>query len=480
MTRKGLAERIKGVYLVTDHGEKLVERVSSAIGRIAALQFRSKTHHPAEKLQLGRQLRDLCSHAGVLFIVNDDCALAAELDADGVHLGQDDGDIDAARKILGPGKLVGISTHNLAEALAAQSAGADYLGFGAMFPTASKEIGHLAGPELLASVRGQIAIPIVAIGGINRDNGAAVIDAGADAVAVIAAVMSHREPLLAATELRMLFNRRQDWPRGVVLTVAGSDSGGGAGIQADLKTVTLLGSYGASVITALTAQNTLGVAGIQAATPDFVAAQLDAVLGDIPVDVIKTGMLFSAAIIRVLAEKIVACDKKLLVVDPVMIAKGGSSLIDDTAVAAFKSGLLPLTYLLTPNVPEAEALAGIRIIDEKTMERCAEALHLQGARNVLIKGGHMAGGESVDLLFDGHNFSRYSSARLESLNTHGTGCTLASAIAVYLAQGEPLPVAIGRAKKFISEAIRLARPLGQGHGPVNHYAAAREMRLKEY
>jgi hydroxymethylpyrimidine kinase/phosphomethylpyrimidine kinase/thiamine-phosphate diphosphorylase len=480
MTSNVLAKRLAGVYLVTDHEEQLVERVSSAIGRIAALQFRSKTHQPAEKQQLGKQLRELCTQAGVLFIVNDDCALARELDADGVHLGQDDGDIDAARQILGPGKLVGISTHNLAEALAAQSAGADYLGFGAMFPTASKEIGHLAGPEQLAMVRGHISIPIVAIGGINRDNAPAVIDAGADALAVISAVMSHREPALAAIELQMLFNRRQDWPRGVVLTVAGSDSGGGAGIQADLKTVTLLGAYGASVVTALTAQNTLGVTGIQAATPDFVAMQLDAVLSDIPVDVVKTGMLFSAEIIRTLAEKIAYYDKKLLVVDPVMIAKGGSSLIDDTAVAAFKSFLLPLTYLLTPNLPEAEELTGMTICDEITMADSAEALYRLGARNVLIKGGHMAGGEAVDLFYDGQNFKRFTSARMESLNTHGTGCTLASAIATYLAQGEPLPMAIGRAKKFISEAIRLSRPLGKGHGPVNHYAAAREMRLKEF
>jgi hydroxymethylpyrimidine kinase/phosphomethylpyrimidine kinase/thiamine-phosphate diphosphorylase len=302
-----------------------------------------------------------------------------------------------------------------------------------------------------------------------------VIDAGADCLAVISAVMADPSPGIAAAELRTLFNRRGTAPMGFVLTVAGSDSGGGAGIQADLKTITLLGSYGASVITALTAQNTQGVSGIQAATPEFVALQLEAVLSDIPPDVVKTGMLFSADIIRTLTEKIITYNKKLVVVDPVMIAKGGASLIDETAVAAFKSKLLPITYLLTPNIPEAEALTGMKIDCDDSMEMAAVELCRMGARNVLVKGGHMAKWEAVDLLFDGLNFRRFRTERIESVNTHGTGCTLSSAIATFLAQGEPLPLAIDRAKRFITEAIRLARPLGKGHGPVNHFLAAREI-----
>ena len=317
MTGGKLAQRLNGLYLITDHGEHLLERVQQAIGHAAALQFRSKEHPPAEKQRLGRELGKLCRDAGVLFIVNDDPDLALQLDADGVHLGQEDGDPRAARRVMGAERLIGISTHNLQEAVAAEAAGADYIGFGAMYPTGSKDISHLACPELLATVRPRISIPLVAIGGIGRDNAPAVIDAGADCIAVIAAVMAHQEPGLAATELQVLFNRRLPAPQGCVLTVAGSDSGGGAGIQADLKTITLLGSYGAAVITALTAQNTLGVAGIQAATPEFVALQLETVLADIPVDVVKTGMLFSAAIIRTVAAKVAAGDKKLLVVDPV-------------------------------------------------------------------------------------------------------------------------------------------------------------------
>jgi hydroxymethylpyrimidine kinase/phosphomethylpyrimidine kinase/thiamine-phosphate diphosphorylase len=479
MTRTDLIKKVRGLYLITDHGEHLTERVSEALPYAGVLQFRSKEHSQPEKMRLGRELRELCRRSGRLFIVNDDPQLARELDADGVHLGQDDRDPAEARSIIGEGKLIGISTHSLQEALAAESAGADYIGYGAMFPTGSKSITHLAGVESLAETRKEVSVPIVAIGGISRENAPSVIDAGADAVAIISAVMSHHEPSLAAAELDLLFNRRKTLPCGSVITVAGSDSGGGAGIQADLKTITLLGSYGASVITALTAQNTLGVTGIHPAPADFVAAQMEAVLSNIPIDVVKTGMLFSAEIINTVADRLSSFNKKILVVDPVMIAKGGANLIDTRAVEALKSRLLPMTYLLTPNIPEAETLTGIRIESDADLQIAAQMLHNTGVRNILIKGGHSDGRESVDLLFDGSSFTRFASPRINSNNTHGTGCTLSSAIATFLAQGNPLPEAVRMAKEFITAAIRLAQPLGRGHGPVNHYAAAQEMRLKE-
>lgn len=479
MIKAELVQKLKGVYLITDHADNLVPRVSAALDSVCAVQFRSKSHSADEKLRLGLALRQLCRDAGKLFIVNDDVELALQLDADGVHLGQDDGDPAAAQKILGANKIIGISTHTLQEAAAAEAAGADYIGFGAMFPTGSKAIKHLAGTDLLAETRKLLSLPIVAIGGITRDNAPGVIDAGADAVAVIAAVMSHPEPSTAAAELSLLFNRRKQQPKGSVLTIAGSDSGGGAGVQADLKTITLLGSYGASVITALTAQNTLGVSGIHPVPADFVALQLDAVLSDIPVDVVKTGMLFSADIINMVAGRLHHFRQKMLVVDPVMVAKGGADLLDNPAISALKTRLLPLTYLLTPNIPEAGAITGISIVTEDDMKQAARILHGQGARNILIKGGHLGGKESTDILFDGSSFARFASPRIDSGNTHGTGCTLASAIATFLAQGNPLPESIRKAKKFINEAIRRAVPLGCGHGPVNHYAAAVEMRLKE-
>jgi hydroxymethylpyrimidine kinase/phosphomethylpyrimidine kinase/thiamine-phosphate diphosphorylase len=468
-------EKLTGLYLITDAGERLLERVSEALPYAAALQFRAKEQSYAEKLGIGRKLAALCKESGVLFIVNDDPALAVELDADGVHLGQEDDDIFDARRRVGNERLIGISTHNLEEALAAEAAGADYIGFGAMYPTGSKVISHLAGPQLLSVVRPDVSIPMVAIGGITRDNAPDVIDAGADAVAVISAVMSHPEPSIAAAELGLLFNRKMLHPKGSVLTIAGSDSGGGAGIQADLKTITLLGSYGSSIITALTAQNTLGVTGIHPVPEDFVAAQLDAVLSDIPVDAVKTGMLFSAEIVTAVAKRLSFFGRKILIVDPVMIAKGGADLIDYDAVDAIKERLLPITYLLTPNIPEAEALTGIRIATQADMQVASQMLHELGARNILIKGGHSGGEESVDLLYDGVSFTRFAAPRIASSNTHGTGCTLASAIATFLAQGNPLPEAVLKAKEFITEAIRLAEPLGKGHGPVNHFKAAREL-----
>ncbi|TWJ33069.1 bifunctional hydroxymethylpyrimidine kinase/phosphomethylpyrimidine kinase [Geobacter argillaceus] len=472
------ADAIRGLYLITDHGDNLVARVEAAVrGGVRVVQFRSKTHAPEERLTLGSALARLCREQGIPFIVNDDLELACRLDADGVHLGQDDGDPRAARARLGAGKIIGVSTHNRDEALAAEAAGADYIGLGAMYPSGSKDIEHLAGPAAVAVVKACVTIPVVAIGGITRDNAAPIIDGGADSLAVISAVLGSADPALAAAELALLFNRRQPFPKGSVLTVAGSDSGGGAGIQADLKTITLLGSYGASVITALTAQNTRGVTAIHGAPAAFVAGQLTTVLSDIPVDVVKTGMLFSSEIIATVARQLAAFHKRLVVVDPVMIAKGGASLIDTDAVTTLKRELLPLTYLLTPNIPEAEALTGLAIGDETGMEAAGRAIGGMGVANVLIKGGHLAGAEATDLLFDGQEFKRFTSPRLASTNTHGTGCTLASAIATFLARGEPLPMAIARAKEFITAAIRLARPLGSGHGPVNHFEAAREANL---
>lgn len=471
----GKERRIAGLYLITDQGERLVERVRDAFsGGVNLLQYRDKVRGPQERLEVGRELKELCAEFQVQFIVNDDLELAIALDADGVHLGQDDGDPAAARAALGPRKLIGISTHSLAEALAAQAAGADYVGFGAMHPTGSKEVEVIPGPEGLALLKGKLQIPVVAIGGITRDNACAVIDAGAGACAVISSVLSARSPGLAAAELSLLFNRCGVAPRGAVLTVAGSDSGGGAGIQGDLKTITVLGSYGASAISALTAQNTRGVSSIHPVPPAFLAEQIDAVLSDLPIDVVKIGMLFSPENAAILADKLTAYGMRIVVLDPVMSAKGGMALLEDEALSVLKRRLIPLSYLLTPNIPEAERLTGVTITDAAGMELAARALHLMGARNVLVKGGHLTEGVVTDILFDGTGFTRFTAPRVLTRNTHGTGCTLASAIASFLAQGEPLPSALYKAKLFITRAIKFAQPMGKGHGAVNHYLAAKD------
>ncbi len=262
--------------------------------------------------------------------------------------------------------------------------------------------------------------------------------------------------------------------RGRVLIVAGSDSGGGAGIQADIKAVTAMGGFAATAITALTAQNTLGVHGVVPIDPAFIAQQIEVVLTDIGADALKTGMLHSAEVI----DTVVASFKKHapdapLVVDPVMVAKGGHRLLLTEAETALRNRLLPMAALLTPNLPEAEVLAGFPVRVEADMKRAAEKLVALGARAVLMKGGHLAGDRVIDLLFQDGKVDRFEDARIPSRSTHGTGCTLASAIAAGLAQKMSLRDAVARARAYVREAIATAPGYGTGHGPLNHAVTVR-------
>ncbi|MGE5620328.1 MAG: bifunctional hydroxymethylpyrimidine kinase/phosphomethylpyrimidine kinase [Sphingomonadaceae bacterium] len=254
------------------------------------------------------------------------------------------------------------------------------------------------------------------------------------------------------------------------LTVAGSDSGGGAGIQADLKTFAAIGVHGTSAIAALTAQNTLGVSGIFDLPPSFVEAQFDAIAMDIGIDAMKTGMLFNAAIIEAVVGKIRQYGVSNVVVDPVMVATSGDLLLREDAVEAVKTLLLPLALVVTPNRREAEVLAGMKIDDDNGVLEAAHRIHAMGPRYVLVKGGH-AGGDAVDWLYDGDELLPYRSPRIHTSNTHGTGCTLSAAIAAYLALGREVAQAVAGAKEYITAAIRHAYPLGKGHGPVNHLFA---------
>jgi hydroxymethylpyrimidine kinase/phosphomethylpyrimidine kinase/thiamine-phosphate diphosphorylase len=466
--------RIRGLYVITDgsRGEALFARVQAVLrGGASIIQYRAKARGENERLAEARRLCELCRQAGALFIVNDDPQLAMACQADGVHLGQQDMSVAEARAILGPERIIGTSNRTVAQAAASAQAGADYAAVGSIYPTRTKSDAIHVGLETLRAVRRAVDIPLVAIGGMDRNGAGPAIDTGADAVAVISAVMDDPAPCLAAREVALLFNRLQPWPRGRVLTIAGSDSGGGAGIQADLKTVTLLGSYGMSAITALTAQNSRGVHGIHPVPADFVAAQIEAVLSDLPPDLLKTGMLFNGEIVS-LVGRIIAEQGLPAVVDPVMIAKGGATLLQQEALEAMRRDLLPGSYLLTPNVPEAEALTGLTIRSEDDMERAAYRLQEMGARHVLLKGGHLKG-EAVDLLLEGNTLHRLTAARINSRHTHGTGCTFAAAIAALLARGLPLADAAKQAKSFISAGIETAREMGTGHGPVNHFVAAR-------
>ncbi len=255
-----------------------------------------------------------------------------------------------------------------------------------------------------------------------------------------------------------------------ILPIAGSDSGGGAGIEADLKTIERLGGYGMAAVTAVTAQNTQGLFGVWPLPPEAVQRQIEVVVEDIGVDAIKSGMLGSAATVRAVAATLRRCGAIPFVLDPVMVAKGGDRLLEAEAETALREELLPLAALVTPNLPEAETLTGLPIGTRRQREQAARALVEMGAQAALVKGGHGGGDIVEDLLYDGHKTSVFRAQRQQTIHTHGTGCTLSAAIATALGQGQALPAAVDLATRYVQVAIRLAPGLGKGQGPLSHAA----------
>ena len=265
-----------------------------------------------------------------------------------------------------------------------------------------------------------------------------------------------------------------------LLTIAGSDSGGGAGIQADLKTFAAHGVYGTTAITAVTAQNTRGVLSFHEISPDLVRQQIEAVMSDIGADAAKTGMLPSADIVEAVASAIADFDIPFVVVDPVMLAKSGDDLADDDAVTAMKASLLPKAFVVTPNIPEAERLSGLAIATDDDRKEAARRIHALGPSLVIIKGGHFFGtaghfssSDIVDLLYDGHDFVEFRHERVAGRHTHGTGCTFAAALAAHLACGRTVRDAIPLIQEYIAGAITHAPELGEGNGPMNHFWTSR-------
>ena len=262
-------------------------------------------------------------------------------------------------------------------------------------------------------------------------------------------------------------------PQGRVLIIAGSDSSGGAGIQADIKSCAAFGAYSMTAITAVTAQNTMGVQQIEFLPPELVRAQIRSVLSDIGADVVKIGMLGTKEIIEVVAEEIEPLDA-FIILDPVAVATSGDTLLQDDAIAALKDTLLPLADLVTPNVPEAELLTGLKINDVDDLTKAGDALLARNVYAALMKGGHLKGKSVVDVLVSEEGANIMSGPRLHTRHTHGTGCTLASAIAANMALGAPLDEAVMTAREFVFEAIRTAPKFGEGHGPLNHGLAVGE------
>jgi len=268
----------------------------------------------------------------------------------------------------------------------------------------------------------------------------------------------------------------------IACTIAGSDSGGGAGIQADLKTFSALGVFGTSAITAITAQNTLGVTGIQAVAPDILAKQLSAVFDDLQPDAVKIGMLHNVEVARIVVEHLEKYRPRHVVLDPVMIAESGAKLIEDETVAYIKERLFPCVSIITPNIPEAETLTGLKITDRRSLIVCAQMLMEQGAPAVLLKGGHLAGNEKHDcLLLRNQAPIVHSHPTITTNNTHGTGCTLSSAIAAYLALDEELTTAVKKATDYLRQALQAGRDvrIGHGNGPVNHFFNPQPLKIFE-
>ncbi|MDY2777139.1 MAG: bifunctional hydroxymethylpyrimidine kinase/phosphomethylpyrimidine kinase [Collinsella sp.] len=483
------------LYGVTDRtwlGDRdLADVVADALaGGATFIQLREKHARPDEIRSLARRLMPICRAAGVPFVIDDEVELAREVGADGVHVGQSDIACAEARRILGPDAIIGVSAQTVEEARAAEAAGADYLGVGALIPTATKPDAVDVSADELQRICEAVNIPVVGIGGLSASTLDVLDGTGVAGAAVVSALFAAQDARSAARELREALDEildggdvfpdlplpEPDLP--AVLSIAGSDSSGGAGIQADIKTITAHGLFAETAVTALTAQNTTGVRSVLESTPRFVTDQIDAVFEDIPPAAVKVGMVSSAAIIDSISDALARWDATNIVVDPVMVATSGARLIDEDAVSALVGRLIPLATVITPNIPEAETLLGAPIATEADQERAALELADRLGCAVLVKGGH-GSNDANDVLAtpdmdEGSPDGQASRAtwfrhpRIETENTHGTGCTLSSAIACGLARGLELDDAVAAAKSYLTGALATGLDLGQGSGPVDH------------
>lgn len=471
------------LYLVTDEalcGDRgVVETVRLAVdGGVRIVQLRAKAATDAETVdQLIALSRVIDGRA--LLVVNDrlDAAVTARgrgARVDGVHLGQGDASVLRAREALGPDALIGLTANSPAhlEAVRALPAGTvNYLGVGVIRPTTTKA-DHPAplGVDGFAAFVASSPLPCVAIGGVGIDDTESLREAGAVGLAVVSALCAADDPEAMAG----VFRRR--WlaasvPR--VLSIAGSDPSGGAGIQADLKSIAANGGYGMAVLTALTAQNTRGVRAVHVPPADFLRAQLDALSDDIVIDAVKIGMLADAEVIRTVGEWLEAVRPPIVVLDPVMVATSGDRLLAPDAERALRE-LLSRATLVTPNLAELTVLSGREIVDWNDAISAAEELSAEVGAAILVKGGHLTGDDAPDALVDARRGLReeFSGSRIPTGNTHGTGCSLSSALATLLARGEEPADAVLAARTWLRESLRSGESLrvGRGHGPISHFA----------
>jgi len=524
-------------------GRPVADVVATALrGGATFIQLRAKHADARDLTAMAEAIAAVIAQAGkadtVAFVIDDRVDAAWQcrelgIKVDGVHIGQDDMAPGQARALLGPDAIIGLSAETLPHIEAANalpSGTIDYIGAGPLHYTATKPDAAaveadgtkhalgIAGAQLLCEAS---RYPVVVGGGVHADDVPALARTAADGWFVVSAIAAADDPERATRELvqawtavrgaarhgvaasaashpqsdvaaplqcgAAMFDVEQPHGLPPVLTVAGSDSSGGAGIQADLKTMLANGVFGMSAITSLTAQNTTGVRAVQNADPSILADQIDAVFEDIPPMAVKIGMVSSAALIETIADRLTAHQARNIVLDPVMVATSGAKLIDDDAVAALTTRLFPLATVITPNMPETEALLA-QAMQERTSEDDTESARLlsEGIRTeadmetaartlaehfgcaVLVKGGHGIKDANDVLVEPDGTATWFTSPRIDNPNTHGTGCTLSSAIASHLALGETLPQAVRSAKEYLTGALAEQLDLGHGAGPMDH------------
>lgn len=458
------------LYAITDrqwlNGAKLSEHVKLALeGGATMIQIRDKN---VQKKSEALEIKRLCHEHNAPLIINDNVQLAIDIDADGVHLGQDDMDPVQARKLLGPDKIIGVTAKTVEQAKRAQAQGADYLGSGAVFGSTTKLDAKPMSKELLKEITSSVEIPVVAIGGINEDNAATLAGTHIAGIAVVGAIFASSDIRAAAQRLGRICD---ELVKHTALTIAGSDSSGGAGIQADLKTMLANGVFGESVITALTAQNTMGVDAVMNVPPDFIEAQMKAVFTDIFPEAVKIGMTSSVETIEVIAAGLKKYKASNIVLDPVMVATSGSRLLEENAAQTLMDRLFPMADMITPNIPELEVISGIAVRSKADIIEASKAVYDKYGCPVLSKGGHFTDTEEVcDYLWDGKVITEFETKRVDNPNSHGTGCTLSSAIASNLAKGCSLTEAVEKGKKYVTDCLKAMLDLGHGSGPMNHGA----------
>ena len=480
------------LYLVTDRGLAGGRDISwivreAVAGGVTMVQLREKDCSTAEFVTLAKELKAALQPLGVPLIINDRIDVALTVDADGVHIGQSDMPYKTARALLGKNKIIGLSVETMEEVIAANALDVDYIGISPVYATPTKtDTLTPFGLEGIEQVMQLSRHRCVAIGGMNRDTIGEVIARGVEGVAVVSATVAAESPRAASAELANIVERNkinntriiqysvfkiQNYPR--VLTIAGSDSGGGAGIQADIKSISANGCFATSAITAITAQNTLGVNAVEGLPIGIIEEQIDAVLSDIGADSIKIGMLHSAKVVQCVARMLRKYEITNVVLDPVMVSTSGHKLIEDSAIEVLKSELIPLVRIITPNIPEAEILLGEAISKQGDLPNAARHLAELYDVSVWLKAGHLVDDELIDIFYnrEANETIELSARRIDTHNTHGTGCTLSSALAAQLAKGLSLTEAARAAKQYINQAIvhGANQSIGHGHGPVNHF-----------